>query len=51
MLHSIIIESLLCVLQTEPFWKLLFEVLYYLKYRTVDDIVIRAYSELSKGTD
>ena len=36
-------------LQTESMWKLLFEIIYYLKYRKIDDVTLHAYSELSSG--
>ncbi|XP_067947857.1 tubulin epsilon and delta complex protein 1-like [Watersipora subatra] len=34
---------------TNSMWKLLFEVIYYLKHRKIEDITIRAYSELSQA--
>ncbi|XP_048734695.1 tubulin epsilon and delta complex protein 1-like [Ostrea edulis] len=32
---------------TLPLWKLLFELLYYCKYGTIDEVTVRAYSELT----
>lgn len=37
------------ILQTGSMWRLLFEIIYYLKYRKVEDITLRAYSELTDG--
>ncbi|XP_033734862.1 tubulin epsilon and delta complex protein 1-like [Pecten maximus] len=31
-----------------PFWRLLFELLYFLKYGVIDDVTIKAYSELTQ---
>ncbi|KAJ8309115.1 hypothetical protein KUTeg_013989 [Tegillarca granosa] len=33
---------------TESFWKLLFELLYFCKYGVIDEVTIKAYSELSR---
>ncbi|XP_060079230.1 tubulin epsilon and delta complex protein 1-like [Ylistrum balloti] len=33
---------------TVPFWKLLFELLYFLKYGVIDDVTVKAYAELTQ---
>ncbi|XP_069116586.1 tubulin epsilon and delta complex protein 1-like [Argopecten irradians] len=33
---------------TVPFWRLLFELLYFMKYGVIDDVTIKAYSELTQ---
>jgi len=41
-----------CILiyfQTETFWSLLFDLLYFCKYGSVDEVALKAKSELSTG--
>lgn len=35
--------------QIEPLWNLLFEIIYFIKYGLIDDVCIRAQTELTLG--
>ena len=35
--------------QAAPLWKLLFELLYFLEHGVIDEVVIKAYNELTLG--
>ena len=39
------------LIQVVPLWRLLFELLYFLDHGIIDDVAVKAYSELTTGNN